>query len=112
MSGEADDIANLAFTGGRTNRNISDKPPAQYFPALSEKGPAAFDAQCIPIDPALLEVKCYKEFLTERRQMIAARLNEFLGTQPAAPAFEVCAAGVDSARPGRVCRLHRGLHVL
>lgn len=30
---EADDIANLAFIGGKTNRAISDKPPATYSAA-------------------------------------------------------------------------------
>jgi Protein of unknown function DUF262 len=34
---EADDIANLAFIGGDTNRKISDKPPSQYFPPLIQK---------------------------------------------------------------------------
>lgn len=29
---EADDIANLAFIGGKTNRAISDKAPADYLP--------------------------------------------------------------------------------
>jgi len=29
---EADDISNLCFIAGKTNRQISDKPPAQYFP--------------------------------------------------------------------------------
>src|SRR5204863_2562107 len=29
---EADDIANLCFIAGKTNRQISDKPPVQYFP--------------------------------------------------------------------------------
>lgn len=78
---EADDIANLAFIGGKTNRAISDKPPANYFPALIEKaGEAAFAAQCIPTEGALLQVQSYKEFLTQRRASVAQRLNEFLGT--------------------------------
>lgn len=78
---EADDIANLAFIGGKTNRAISDKPPANYFPALVEKaGEAAFAAQCIPTDGALLQVQSYKEFLVQRRATVAQRLNEFLGT--------------------------------
>lgn len=78
---EADDIANLAFIGGKTNRAISDKPPVDYFPALIEKaGVATFDAQCIPTDSTLLELGSYKAFLTKRRELIAARLNEFLGT--------------------------------
>jgi hypothetical protein len=31
---EADDIANLAFIGGKTNRSISDKDPRLYFPGI------------------------------------------------------------------------------
>ncbi|MBY0549697.1 MAG: DUF262 domain-containing protein [Candidatus Obscuribacterales bacterium] len=80
-SREVDDIANLAFIGGKTNRTISKRPPADYFPALLEKaGADAFKAQCIPTDSALLELDSYKEFLAERRKLICVRLNEFLGT--------------------------------
>lgn len=79
-SREADDIANLAFIGGKTNRQISNKPPVEYFPKLLEKnGEAAFAAQCIPMQPDLLGVDRYKEFLVERRRLIAERLNAFLG---------------------------------
>lgn len=78
---EADDIANLCFIGGKTNRQISDKSPAQYFPGILEKaGPGVFESQCIPTDPGLLAVEDYKAFLAERRSRIAARLNEFLGS--------------------------------
>jgi len=81
---EADDIANLAFIGGKTNRAISDKPPVDYFPALIEKtGVATFDAQSIPTESALLELGSYKAFLAKRRELIAKRLNAFLGTTPA-----------------------------
>jgi hypothetical protein len=77
---EADDIANLCFIAGKTNRQISDKTPAQYFPAMLEKcGPVAFEAQCIPTDGALLTTDAYKAFLQQRRELIAQRLNEFLG---------------------------------
>src|SRR6266542_4355770 len=80
-SREADDIANLAFIGGKTNRAISDKPPISYFPGLLEKaGQSPFTAQCIPTDPALLDVASYKAFLTKRREVVAQRINEFLGT--------------------------------
>lgn len=76
---EADDIANLAFIGGKTNRQISDKPPSQYFPRLIEKSALApFEAQCIPTDDGLLEVGAYKNFLAERRKLVAERLNQFL----------------------------------
>ncbi len=78
-SREADDIANLCFISGKTNRNISDKSPADYFPTLIESaGQSAFDSQCIPTDPRLLKTENYKEFLSARRKLIANRLNEFL----------------------------------
>lgn len=80
---EADDIANLAFIGGETNRKISDKPPSQYFLPLIEKaGLAAFEAQCIPTNSAFLGVEGYKSFLAERRKAVSLRLNEFLGEAP------------------------------
>jgi hypothetical protein len=78
---EADDIANLAFIGGRTNRSISDKSPAIYFPKIVEKGgKSLFKSQCIPLDSDLLKPENYKDFLAARRKLISLRLNEFIGS--------------------------------
>lgn len=78
-SREADDIANLCFISGKTNRQISDKEPIQYLPPMIEKsGQTTFEKQCIPITPELLGVGNYKEFLCKRRELIANRLNDFL----------------------------------
>lgn len=78
---EADDIANLCFISGKTNRQISDKTPAEYFHALIQKdGLAVFEAQQIPTAEALLRVESYKAFLRQRRELIAQRLNAFLGS--------------------------------
>ncbi len=77
---EADDIANLCFIAGKTNRQISDKAPFQYFPAMIEKsGPTAFEAQCIPTDTTILTTDAYRAFLHSRRALVTKRLNEFLG---------------------------------
>ncbi|CCN21686.1 conserved hypothetical protein [Bordetella bronchiseptica 1289] len=77
---EADDIANLAFIGGKTNRAISDKAPAVYLPPLVDQlGEPAFSAQCIPVEASLLDVESYKAFLLERRKRIATALNTFVG---------------------------------
>jgi hypothetical protein len=77
---EADDIANLSFIAGKTNRQISDKAPKQYFPEMIQKsGLAAFEAQCIPTEPSLLGIESYKTFLQRRRGVVAQRLNQFLG---------------------------------
>jgi len=77
---EADDIANLSFIAGKTNRQISDKAPKQYFPEMIQKsGLAAFEAQCIPTEPSLLGIEGYKTFPQRRRAVVAQRLNQFLG---------------------------------
>jgi len=80
---EVNDIANLCFIAGKTNRRIRDKEPKDYFHEIIEKkGRTPFKAQCIPI-PAnenfeLLNQENYKKFLHRRRKWIATRLNEFL----------------------------------
>jgi len=77
---EINDIANLCFISGKTNRQISDKTPLTYFPDLIEKsGPEPFTAQCIPVENGMLGVENYRAFLVERRKLVADRLNEFLG---------------------------------
>ncbi|MBQ6655821.1 MAG: DUF262 domain-containing protein [Ottowia sp.] len=78
---EADDIANLAFIGGKTNRAISDKAPVDYLlPLVAQQGATPFETQCIPVEEKrLLELEHYKEFLQERRKRIAERLNAFIG---------------------------------
>jgi hypothetical protein len=74
-----DDIANLAFIGGKTNRRLSDKPPSRYLEGIVEKmGREAFAAQKIPLDAELLETEQFAEFLTKRRSLITRRLNKFL----------------------------------
>ena len=76
---EADDIANLAFIGGKTNRAISDKAPVTYLlPLVAQHGAVPFAAQCIPVEEELLALDHYKAFLQERRKRIAAALNAFI----------------------------------
>ena len=76
---EADDIANLCFISGKTNRQISDKEPSQYFsPMIKKAGDAAFEKQCIPTTKSLLGISGYKKFLQKRRSLIAKRLNDYL----------------------------------
>ncbi|REJ68856.1 MAG: DUF262 domain-containing protein [Planctomycetota bacterium] len=73
------DIANLSFIGGKTNRKISSKSPDKYIPNLIKKqGKEPFVAQCIPLEDGLLTVDKFTDFLTERRKLIADRLNLFL----------------------------------
>jgi hypothetical protein len=78
---ETDDIANLAFIGGGTNRAISDKAPNEYIPELIRKiGSDPLTSQAIPTDPEWLRVEAYKNFLGERRRRVATAVNAYLGT--------------------------------
>ncbi|XAL99514.1 DUF262 domain-containing protein [Phycisphaeraceae bacterium D3-23] len=76
---EVNDICNLAFIGGTTNRRISSKKPLDYLLPLIEKiGHAPFKAQCIPTDKSLFSLDAYPEFLKVRRKLVSARLNSLL----------------------------------
>lgn len=75
-----DDIANLAFIGGKTNREISDKAPVDYLKKILEgDGKIQLENQAIPTDVELLKPEFFSDFLTTRRLLIANRLNRFLG---------------------------------
>ncbi len=77
------DICNLSFISGRTNRKISDKEPAIYLPSIIDKlGNNALTRQSIPTDADLWSVERYDEFLAARRQFVSDRLNQFLGEAP------------------------------
>jgi hypothetical protein len=73
-----DDIANLAFISGKTNRSISDSDPDKYLANLSESQPTELENQQVPLDVDLYNFDSYEDFLQERRVLIAGRLNEFL----------------------------------
>ena len=74
------DICNLSFISGRTNRKISDKEPALYLPKIvGTMSPDALSKQAIPTDEVLWSLGNYDAFLARRRELVAHRLNEFLG---------------------------------
>lgn len=76
---EINEIANLAFIGGRTNRNISMKEPEKYLPEILTKHDKDILADhLIPCHTELWKVQHYPHFLEERRRMIAERINSFL----------------------------------
>lgn len=73
------DICNLSFFSGYTNRKIRDKEPSIYFQNVVDRlGSDALKSQCIPTDPKLWVVDRYSDFLSARRSIVASRLNVFL----------------------------------
>jgi len=74
---EVNDITNLSFIGGKTNRKISNKKPEVYFgEILAKQGGETFQKQCIPTN--ITSTDDYPRFIEERRKLIAQRLNRFL----------------------------------
>lgn len=76
---EANEIANMAFVSGGTNRNLSAKPPEEYLAKIvSEQGAEALVAHCVPADPRLWTLDAFPEFLAYRREALAAAINDFI----------------------------------
>lgn len=78
-TGEINEIANMAFITGQTNRRISNKEAKAYLADIVQKqGAQALASQCVPQDPALWEIDCYRDFLSVRREALAERMNAFI----------------------------------
>lgn len=77
---EINEIANMAFIGGKTNRHILNKEPVIYLEkeVLAKRGEDALTSQLVPLDKALWEMDKYRDFLTYRREAIAKAINDFM----------------------------------
>jgi|APTNR8051073442_1049403.scaffolds.fasta_scaffold00018_200 hypothetical protein len=76
---EINEIANMAFIGGKTNRNISNKEPEQYLIDVVEKrGEDILDHHMLPSNRNLWKLNKYNDFLTHRREKLVESINEFL----------------------------------
>jgi len=76
---EVNEIANMAFIGGKANRHITNKEPKDYMEEIiEEQGEEALTSQLIPIDRQMWELTNYRNFLTFRRKAIAETINEFM----------------------------------
>lgn len=77
---EINEIANLSFISGKTNRHILNKEPLKYFETevIAKRGEEALTSQLIPMDKILWQVKNYPQFLDYRRSQIANAINQFL----------------------------------
>jgi hypothetical protein len=76
---QVNDISNLAFIGGKTNREISAKPPAEYLKKIIDsKDVELLDLQAIPTEGEILDEYSYDDFLLKRRKAIVNRINKLL----------------------------------
>jgi hypothetical protein len=78
-TGEINEIANMAFITGQTNRRISNKEAILYLTSIVKaQGEAALASQCVPTDSELWSTDRYREFLQVRRAALAERMNAFI----------------------------------
>jgi hypothetical protein len=78
-TGEINEIANMAFITGQTNRRISNKEATGYLAdVVAKQGEEALTSQCVPSDPALWDTTRYRDFLALRRDQLAARMNAYI----------------------------------
>jgi hypothetical protein len=77
---EVNEIANLAFISGRTNRHFYTDLPKTYLPKVAERGGDVLTSQCVPLDPTLWELSSFPAFLQERRALIADAVNALVET--------------------------------
>ena len=77
---EINELSNLAFIGGKTNRKITNKEPKKYFTedVISNRGEEALTRQLIPVDKSLWEIDKFKDFLNWRRNKIVETINHFM----------------------------------
>jgi len=73
------DIANLTFIGGKTNRNISNKQPIEYLEEIVRKrGDGVYMDNYIPQDRALWEIDNFEQFIEYRRSAMVEDINSFI----------------------------------
>ncbi|MBK9080731.1 MAG: DUF262 domain-containing protein [Rhizobiales bacterium] len=78
-TGEINEIANMAFITGQTNRRLGRKPPSEYLEDIVDKqGVAALSTQLVPTDFKALTVASYRQFLADRRVALSACMNSFI----------------------------------
>lgn len=76
---EINEVANMAFIGGKTNRNISNKEPEKYLlDVVDKRGEDILDHHLLPSNRNLWKLDKYNEFLTYRREKLVESINTFL----------------------------------
>ncbi len=79
QASDINELANMAFITGSTNRNLAAHSPEVYLAkVVQDQGEAALQAHCIPIDRSLWRLEAFSKFLEFRRESIAEAINRFV----------------------------------
>jgi hypothetical protein len=75
---EVNALSNFCFLTKKTNLEIGDRLPEEYFPKCEEMHPGVLASQWIPEDPDLWKVKNFRAFLEARKVLLAQEVNKRL----------------------------------
>ena len=94
---EINEIANMAFITGQTNRRISNQDASIYLQDIVNKqGASALVSQCVPTEAALWQLPAYPQFLQQRRVALAQCMNDFIRRKTQEPVDGHGADGTDA----------------
>ena len=104
---EVNALANFTFLTKATNLKISAKLPEKYLADCEAKHPGVLASHWIPMDRELWKIENYREFLAERRKLLAQASNNFLshlrdGAMPETTAAESALAREIVSIPGQI----------
>lgn len=77
---EVNAVANYTFQTQETNLWLGKRSPEEYFEEVEKKHPGSLKSHWIPMDKTLWKFENYRDFLKERRILIAKAANDFLGS--------------------------------
>ena len=91
-------LANFTFLTQACNAQVSNKYPSEYIPHYEQLHPQVVASHWMPMDPDLWEMDRYPDFLSARRELLAAAANEFLDSlqEGSMQVVEVVAANSDT----------------
>ncbi len=75
---EVNALANFALLTKESNLHLGNSLPENYFPEMENRNPGVLQSQWIPNDPRLWKIENYLEFLSARRELLAAAANDLM----------------------------------
>lgn len=74
------ELANRAALTRKVDRAVAAAPPNKYLLKVKKEQPEALHAQSIPLNSRLWKPERYKDFLAERRKLLAQMMNEHIAS--------------------------------
>jgi hypothetical protein len=75
---EVNALGNFMFLTQQTNLAVTNRDPEEYFTYYESRNPGVLASQWVPTDPLLWKYENYRDFLDERRRLLAEVSNNFL----------------------------------